>query len=70
VGVYGKILQINRTASAANPVTKIRYDYDAVGNRINKEVHKSGTSSVEYGWQRISIFRKRRKILHFQYWKV
>jgi RHS repeat-associated protein len=50
--VYGKIREINRTASTYNPVTKIQYTYDAAGNRIGKTVWKSGTPAppVEYTW--------------------
>jgi YD repeat-containing protein len=48
--VYGKIREINRTASTYNPVTKIQYTYDASGNRIGKTVWKSGISDVEYTW--------------------
>jgi RHS repeat-associated protein len=48
--VSGKILEIDRTATTNNPVVKIRYGYDASGNRISKEVRKSGTNSVEYSW--------------------
>jgi YD repeat-containing protein len=38
--VYGKILQITRTATSSNPVTDIQYTYDASGNRISKECRK------------------------------
>lgn len=48
--VYGKILEISRTASTYNPVIKIKYGYDAAGNRISKEVRKNGTDTVEYSW--------------------
>ncbi len=48
--VYGKITEIQRTASAARPVTNIQYTYDAAGNRISKKVAKTGTSTVEYTW--------------------
>jgi RHS repeat-associated protein len=48
--VYGKIREINRTASTYNPVTKIQYTYDAAGNRIGKTVWKSGTPAIDYTW--------------------
>ncbi len=48
--VYGKIKQVQRTATAANPVTNIKYTYDAGGNRISKQVTKSAADSVEYTW--------------------
>ena len=48
--VYGKIKQVQRTATAANPVTRIAYSYDAGGNRISKQVNKSATDSIEYTW--------------------
>jgi YD repeat-containing protein len=48
--VYGKIREINRTASTYNPVTKIQYTYDAAGNRIGKTVWKSGTPGIDYTW--------------------
>jgi RHS repeat-associated protein len=48
--VYGKIKQIQRTSTTANPVTDIRYTYDAGGNRICKQVTKGVTDSVEYTW--------------------
>jgi RHS repeat-associated protein len=48
--VYGKIKQVQRTATAANPVTSIVYTYDAGGNRISKQVTKSATDSIEYTW--------------------
>jgi RHS repeat-associated protein len=47
--VYGKILQITRTATSSNPVTDIQYTYDASGNRISKRVQK-GNTSVDYTW--------------------
>jgi hypothetical protein len=55
--VYGKILEINRTATAentatntsANDVVKINYSYDASGNRISKRVQKS-TGRTFYTW--------------------
>jgi RHS repeat-associated protein len=46
--VYGKIRRITRTATGANPITSIRYNYDAAGNRILKTVTRSATDSVEY----------------------
>jgi RHS repeat-associated protein len=47
--VYGKISQITRTSTAANPVTDIQYTYDASGNRISKRVQK-GHTSTDYTW--------------------
>ncbi|MBO9572715.1 MAG: hypothetical protein J7497_10995, partial [Chitinophagaceae bacterium] len=47
--VYGKILEINRTASANNPVQKIAYTYDAQGNRISKALYKNN-GTVSYTW--------------------
>ena len=46
--VYGKIRRITRTATGTNPITSIRYNYDAAGNRILKAVTRSATDSVEY----------------------
>ena len=46
--VYGKITEIQRTATAANPVTNIQYTYDATGNRISKRVQKS--TGIETTW--------------------
>jgi RHS repeat-associated protein len=48
--VYGKILEINRTSTTDNPVTKISYTYDAAGNRISKKVSKSTTANIDYTW--------------------
>ena len=48
--VYGKIKQVQRNATAANPVTNIKYTYDAGGNRISKQVTKSAADPVEYTW--------------------
>ena len=45
--VYGKITEIQRTATTANPVTDIQYTYDAVGNRVSKRVLLN-TGSVTY----------------------
>ena len=47
--VYGKIREIQRTASADNPVTDIQYMYDAAGKRIGKRV-QSNTGAVTYTW--------------------
>jgi RHS repeat-associated protein len=55
--VYGKILEITRTATAentttntsANNVTSIRYTYDAAGNRISKRVRRS-TNQTSFTW--------------------
>ena len=47
--VYGKILEITRTATTANPVSKITYTYVAQGNRISKTVLKN-TGSKIYTW--------------------
>ncbi len=48
--VYGKIDSILRTPSTARPVSKIKYTYDAMGNRISKRVQKLGTKIVDYTW--------------------
>jgi RHS repeat-associated protein len=48
--VYGKIQEIQKTATTANPVTNIQYTYDAAGNRISKRVAKSGTTTIEFTW--------------------
>jgi hypothetical protein len=40
--VYGKIAEIQRNGTAENPVTTIKYTYDASGNRIGKAVWKLG----------------------------
>ena len=48
--VYGKITEIQRTSTTANPVTLIQYTYDAAGNRISKKVEKSGTNVKEHTW--------------------
>ncbi|MHA4845778.1 RHS repeat-associated core domain-containing protein [Flavitalea antarctica] len=48
--VYGKILEINRTASTNNPTTKIVYTYDAQGNRISSVTTKSNTTNRDYVW--------------------
>jgi RHS repeat-associated protein len=47
--VYGKILEINRSSTTANPVQKISYTYDASGNRISKTVQKNNGSKT-YTW--------------------
>jgi len=47
--VYGKILEINKVASASNPVTRMRFTYDAQGNRISKVVEKN-TGINTYTW--------------------
>ncbi len=46
--VYGKITEIQRTSTTANPVTDIQYIYDAAGNRISKTV--TGGSSAGTTW--------------------
>lgn len=50
--VYGKILEITRNATATDKVntTRIRYSYDASGNRISKVVEKAGTTVKDYTW--------------------
>ena len=48
--VYGKILEINRTSTANNNVTKIVYAYDAQGNRIGSTTTRSGTTNRDYVW--------------------
>jgi RHS repeat-associated protein len=55
--VYGKILEITRTATAentttntsANNVVQINYTYDAAGNRISKRVRRS-TNQTTFTW--------------------
>ena len=47
--VYGKIKEINRTATSLNAHTKIVYSYDAQGNRIGK-VTNQGTGKQSYTW--------------------
>ena len=47
--VYGKILEITRTANAANPVQRITYTYDAQGSRISKTVLKN-TGNKTHTW--------------------
>lgn len=42
--VYGKILEIQRTATASNPNTDLLYTYDPAGNRITKMVNNANTS--------------------------
>ena len=44
--VYGKILEIDKVASAGNPVTRMRFTYDAQGNRISKVVDKNNGIST------------------------
>lgn len=46
---YGKMTEIKRTATAANPVTDIQFFYDAGANRIGKRVEYNG-ASVIYTW--------------------
>jgi RHS repeat-associated protein len=47
--VYGKILEIQRTATGSNPTTDIQYTYDAAGNRISKKVTNS-SGATTYTW--------------------
>jgi RHS repeat-associated protein len=47
--VYGKITEIQRTATEANPVTNIQYGYDATGSRISKRVQLN-TGAVTVTW--------------------
>lgn len=47
--VYGKITEINRTATSANAYTKIVYSYDAQGNRISK-ISNQGNGKQSYTW--------------------
>ena len=47
--VYGKILEIQRTASGSNPTTDIQYSYDASGNRISKKV-TDNSGNLTYTW--------------------
>jgi len=46
--VYGKILEITKTPTDANPVSKISYTYDAAGNRISKKTEKGATSETTW----------------------
>ncbi|MHA4845769.1 hypothetical protein ACX0G7_16465 [Flavitalea antarctica] len=46
--VYGKILKINRTPSTNNPTTKIVYNYDGQGNRINSVTKRTITTGWHY----------------------
>lgn len=46
--VYGKILEITRTATDKVPVTTIKYTYDAQGNRIGKITDAGGEK--QYTW--------------------
>jgi RHS repeat-associated protein len=46
--VYGKIQEINKSATTLAPATKIQYTYDALGNRISQVVTTSDTKS--YTW--------------------
>jgi hypothetical protein len=48
--VYGKIDSITRTASTLRQVNKIKYTYDAAGNRISKAVYKTTTTKIDYTW--------------------
>jgi len=48
--VYGKPLEIDRTSTAGNTVTKITYAYDVSGHRISKIQENSGTSTKQYTW--------------------
>jgi RHS repeat-associated protein len=47
--VYGKILEIQRTATGTNPMTDLQYTYDAQGNRISKMVTNS-SGPIVYTW--------------------
>ncbi|WP_127132528.1 RHS repeat-associated core domain-containing protein [Pseudoflavitalea rhizosphaerae] len=47
--VYGKIQEINKYPTARSATTRIRYTYDASGNRISKVVEE-GTSKKVYTW--------------------
>ncbi|HEY1201920.1 MAG TPA: hypothetical protein VGE79_13100, partial [Niastella sp.] len=46
--VYGKILEITRTATDKVPVTIIQFAYDALGNRIGKTTDAGGEK--QYTW--------------------
>lgn len=48
--VYGKIVEIQRTASSTRPITNIKYTYDAAGNRISKRVVNNQNNIAEYTW--------------------
>ena len=47
--IYGKILEIQRTASGSNNTTNIEYTYDASGNRISKKV-TDNSGNISYTW--------------------
>ncbi|HLA57368.1 MAG TPA: RHS repeat-associated core domain-containing protein, partial [Puia sp.] len=47
--VYGKILEIQKTASGSNPTTDLQYGYDASGNRISKKV-TDNSGNITYTW--------------------
>ncbi|NII26642.1 RHS repeat-associated core domain-containing protein [Pseudoflavitalea sp. X16] len=47
--VYGKITEVNRTATTANPYTKVAYSYDAQGNRIGKTSYQ-GNGRQDHTW--------------------
>jgi RHS repeat-associated protein len=47
--VNGKIREIQRNATGANPVTNIQFEYDAGGNRISKRVQLN-TGAVTFTW--------------------
>lgn len=46
--VYGKILEITRTATEKVPTTIIKYTYDALGNRVGKMTDAGGEK--QYTW--------------------
>jgi YD repeat-containing protein len=46
--VYGKIQEINKSATTLAPATKIQYTYDALGNRISQVVTTADTR--QYTW--------------------
>ncbi|HVU58163.1 MAG TPA: RHS repeat-associated core domain-containing protein [Puia sp.] len=46
---YGKITEVQRNATGANPVTDIQYGYDASGNRMSKRVQLN-TGAITYTW--------------------
>jgi len=49
--VYGKILEINKSATTTNSsLKKISYTYDAAGNRISQREVNFGSSNVYYTW--------------------
>ena len=46
--VYGKIVTIQRSASAEKPITLVQYTYDPAGNRLSKKISRNTDNIVEY----------------------